>query len=64
MRIYCGVLHNPSYLHISTAFEQLLNLNCITLFNQINNKWEVVTVTWAFLDKCLPTGSSNAISRA
>lgn len=42
----CGVLlHNPSYLHISTASEQLLNFSCIAPFNQINNKWEVVTVT-------------------
>lgn len=39
------LLHNPSYLYISTASEQLLNFNCITPFNQINNKWEVVTVT-------------------
>lgn len=59
--VLSGALHN-SYL--STASELLLNLSCITLFTQINNKWAVVAVTWAFLDKSLPTDSSNAISRA
>lgn len=62
--VLSGALHNSSYLHISTASELLLNLSCITLFTQINNKWAVVAVTWAFLVKSLPTDSSNAISRS
>lgn len=57
--LLCYLVHYISH-HISISVQHLSSY----LFSQINNKWAVVAVTWAFLDKSLPTGSSNAISRA